>query len=96
MGGYFLRHRNRNESKGSDERVDVASRERHGTDGRFDRLVRALPLGVILLNSRGRITFTNSAAEHIFSFNPERILGRTIIEAVPSVELEQRVSNARS
>lgn len=74
---------------------DPALDRLEGTDGRFDRLVRALPLGVIVLNSRERITFTNRAAEEIFGFNPARVFGRTIIEAVPSVELERRVSEAR-
>ncbi len=77
------------------DQADSALDRLEATDGRFDRLVRALPLGVIVLNSHGRIAFTNRAAEEIFGFKSARVLGRNIIEAVPSVEVERRVSEAR-
>ncbi len=94
-GGYLVAPRTGERSNNLRDRAEHVPVERQGSDGRFDRLIRALPLGVIVLNSRGRITFTNRAAEKIFGFNSTRMWGRTIIEAVPSVELERRVSEAR-
>ncbi|MDQ6932682.1 MAG: cell wall metabolism sensor histidine kinase WalK [Candidatus Eremiobacteraeota bacterium] len=93
-GGYLIPRKSSDPAGNLGDREENVS-ERAGPDGRFDRLVRALPLGVIVLNSRGHITFTNRAAEEIFGFNSTRMYGRTIIEAVPSVELERRVVEAR-
>ncbi|MDQ6931353.1 MAG: cell wall metabolism sensor histidine kinase WalK [Candidatus Eremiobacteraeota bacterium] len=65
-------------------------------DERFDRLVRALPLGVLLLDEKSRIVFSNRAASAIFGFEIGAQIGRHIIEAVPSIELERRVEDALS
>lgn len=94
-GGYLVPRKRARQSGNVPDQADSALDRLEATDGRFDRLVRALPLGVIVLNSRGRITFTNRAAEEIFGFKSARVLGRNIIEAVPSVEVERRVSEAR-
>ena len=59
---------------------------------RFDALVRALPLGVVMLDPALRITFANRAAAAIFGFDRSRMKGMHLIAAVPSVELEQRVT----
>ena len=64
------------------------------TVDRFDRLVRALPLGVIMLDRDSRITFANRAAASIFGFAVERAFGHHVIEVVPSIELEHRVTDA--
>jgi two-component system phosphate regulon sensor histidine kinase PhoR len=63
-------------------------------DDRFDRLVRALPLGVLMLDRHSRVTFANRAAGAIFGFDRARIRGAHVLEAVPSVELERRVDEA--
>ena len=63
-------------------------------DDRFDRLVRALPLGVLMLDSQSRVIFANRAAAAIFGFDLSRIGGAHVLEAVQSVELEQRVTEA--
>jgi len=63
-------------------------------DERFDRLVRALPLGVLMLDQRARITFANPAAAAIFSFESARVSGQHVIEAIPSLDLERRVEDA--
>ena len=65
-------------------------------DERFDRLVRALPLGVLLLDEKSRIVFSNRAAAAIFGYEIGVQTGRHILEAVPSVELERRVEDALS
>jgi two-component system, OmpR family, phosphate regulon sensor histidine kinase PhoR len=61
---------------------------------RFDALVDALPVGVIVVGDNGRVTFFNPAAAEIFGVPPERALGRTLIESVRSYELDRRLSNA--
>jgi two-component system phosphate regulon sensor histidine kinase PhoR len=63
-------------------------------DQRFDRLVRALPLGVLMLDRRARITFANPAAAAIFNFERSRVSGQHVIEAIPSLDLERRVDDA--
>lgn len=70
-----------------------AERERP-SDERFDALVRALPLGVIMLDSTLRVRFANRAAGAIFGFERSRIRGKHIIVAAPLIELEQRADAA--
>lgn len=63
-------------------------------DDRFDALVRALPLGVIMLDRRLRVRFANRAAAAIFGFERSRVRGTHLIAAIPSIELEQRAQAA--
>ena len=60
----------------------------------FDRLVRALPLGVLLVDRAGRITVANDAAAAVFGFDVSRAPGLHLIEAVPNLQLEARVNAA--
>ncbi len=62
--------------------------------GTFAPLVRALPLGVIIVNRARHVEFANAAAGAIFAFDPERAIGLHIIEVVPNVELERRIADA--
>jgi len=61
---------------------------------RFDALVDALPVGVIVVGEDGRVTVFNPAACEIFGVPRERALGRALIESVRSFELDRRLSNA--
>lgn len=63
-------------------------------DERFDRLVRALPLGVLMLDRQSKVVFANRAAAAIFGFDVTRVVGLHVLEAVPSIELERRVDEA--
>jgi signal transduction histidine kinase len=63
-------------------------------DGAFERLVRALPIGVILVDRARRVEFANAAAGTTFGFDPGRAKHLHIIEAVPNLELERRVADA--
>jgi signal transduction histidine kinase len=63
-------------------------------EGTFAPLVRALPLGVIIVNRACHVEFANAAAGAIFGFDPERAIALHIIEAVPNVELERRIADA--
>jgi two-component system, OmpR family, phosphate regulon sensor histidine kinase PhoR len=58
------------------------------------RLVAALPMGVILVDATRHVEFVNAAAGTTFGFDPTRAVGLHIIEAVPNVELERRVTDA--
>jgi two-component system phosphate regulon sensor histidine kinase PhoR len=62
-------------------------------EGAFVRLVRALPIGVILIDRALRVEFANGAAGAIFGFDPTRVGGH-IIEAIHSVEFEGRIEEA--
>ena len=63
-------------------------------DERFDALVRALPLGVIMLDRGLRVRFANRAASAIFGFDRTRVRGTHLIQAVPSIDLEKRAISA--
>ncbi len=64
------------------------------SDERFDALVRALPLGVIMLDRDLRVRFANRAAGAIFGFDRGRVRSTHLIEAVPSIDLEKRAGAA--
>ncbi len=63
-------------------------------DDRFDALVRALPLGVMMLDRQLRVRFANRAAAAIFGFVRSRVRNAHLIAAIPSIELEQRAEAA--
>jgi len=65
-----------------------------GVDGAFAKLVRALPIGVILVDRARRVEFANAAAGTTFGFDPVRAINVHIIEAIPNVEVERRVADA--
>ncbi|HET7815910.1 MAG TPA: ATP-binding protein [Candidatus Baltobacteraceae bacterium] len=64
------------------------------SDQRFDALVRALPLGVVMLDRDLRIRFANRASGAIFGFDNKRIRGVHLIQAVPNIDLENRANGA--
>ena len=93
IGGYALRA-----VLGHERKAEVPATptlpSSHESDEHFDRLVRALPLGVMMLDQRARITFANHAAAAIFNFDRQRVLGHHVIEPIPSLDLERRVEDA--
>ena len=54
----------------------------------------ALPIGVILVDETRHVEFVNAAAGTAFGFDSARAVGLHIIEAVPNVELERRITDA--
>ena len=64
------------------------------SDQRFDALVRALPLGVVMLDRDLRIRFANRASGAIFGFDNKRIRGVHLIQAIPNIDLENRANGA--
>ncbi|MFN2449752.1 MAG: histidine kinase dimerization/phospho-acceptor domain-containing protein, partial [Candidatus Baltobacteraceae bacterium] len=81
------RARSRNEHAGGEPEEPQPARP---SDERFDALVRALPLGVVMLDRRLRVRFANRAAAAIFGFDRSRVRGTHLIAAVPSIDLENR------
>lgn len=63
-------------------------------DSAFTRLVRALPIGVVLVDRTSHVEFANAAAGTTFGFDPDRALNVHIIEAIPNIELERRIGDA--
>jgi two-component system phosphate regulon sensor histidine kinase PhoR len=91
-GGFLLRRYGQPRGQ-----VDGAPPDREmerPADDRFDALVRALPLGVVMLGRDLRIRFANRAAAAIFGFERKRVRGQHLILAVHSIELEQRAQAA--
>jgi signal transduction histidine kinase len=63
-------------------------------DSAFARLVRALPIGVVLVDRTCHVEFANAAAGTTFGFDPDRALNVHFIEAIPNIELERRIGDA--
>ena len=63
-------------------------------NSRFEQLLRSLTVGIITIDGAGHIESVNAAASTIFDFGSRRVLGRAMIEAVPSFDLDRRVRDA--
>jgi two-component system phosphate regulon sensor histidine kinase PhoR len=63
-------------------------------DSRFEQLLRSLTVGIITVDRTGHIDSVNAAAGAIFELGSRHVLGRAVIEVVPSFELDQRVRAA--
>jgi signal transduction histidine kinase len=63
-------------------------------DSAFARLVRALPVGVVLVDRSCHVEFANAAAGTTFGFDPNRALNVHVIQAIQNVELERRIGDA--
>ncbi len=92
-GGLFLR-RSRNGGGSTALSQEPAHERNTEVDDRFDALIRALPLGVVMLDRRLRVRFANRAAAAIFGFERARVRNTHLIAAIPSIELEQRAQAA--
>ena len=82
----------------SPPRESPGSREGASTtisvESAFAKLVRALPIGVVLVDDKCHVEFANAAAGTTFGFDPERALDVHVIEAIPNIELERRIGEA--
>jgi two-component system phosphate regulon sensor histidine kinase PhoR len=63
-------------------------------DSRFEQLLRSLTVGIVTIDGRGHLESLNAAAATIFEFGARPVLGRAMIEVVPSFELDRRVREA--
>lgn len=92
MTGFFLRSLVANGTRRTD--ADAAGEPSETAAERFDALVLALPIGVMMLDRTARVAFANPASGTIFGFESARATGLHLIETVPSIELERRVDAA--
>src|SRR5579864_1789028 len=53
-------------------------------EDRFRRLLEAAPDAILEVNAEGRITLVNEAAEHIFGYTRDELIGQTIEMLVPA------------
>ncbi len=65
------------------ERIELERRLQEASS-RFEAVVGAAHDGIITINQRERITFFNRAAEEIFGYRAEAIIGRPITDLIPS------------
>jgi len=63
-------------------------------DSRFEQLLRSLTVGIMTLDAHGHVESVNAAAGAVFDFGSRPVLGRAIIEVVPSYDLDRRASEA--
>lgn len=96
LGGVagFIYGRLRTAEKMTEVKPAPAAAEITASDADFARLVGALPLGVIFVDTGARIRFANPAAGTIFGFDPARAIGAHVIASIPNVELERRIGDA--
>ncbi len=56
----------------------VAERKLLASEARFHSLVEAMPLGLLIGDANGRITYANSAAEHLLNYDEAGLLGDSV------------------
>ena len=89
-GVLLLRRRNRF------ARADQAEERAEALDveARFEQLIQSITVGIVSVDRRGYVTALNAAAAAIFQITSQRVLGRAIIELIPSYDLDRRVRDA--
>lgn len=92
LGGFLIGRTRR--GPGDGEEAVARSEADHGAEARFEQLIREIGVGIVTVDARGRIKGLNPVAASIFEMPPSRVIGRTMIEAVPSFELDRRVREA--
>ena len=60
-------------------------------DDRTQRVLAAFPFAAFLVDAGGIVRFANDAAERLFEIQADRVIGRAMIAAVPSVAMERQV-----
>jgi two-component system phosphate regulon sensor histidine kinase PhoR len=63
-------------------------------DDRTRRVLAAFPFAVFLIDAGGIVRFANAAAEQLFDFRADRMVGQALIAVVPSVAMERQVRAA--
>ncbi len=92
LAGWFLRRPA--PAAGAPSPVPSAPPEAVERNGRFEQLMRSITVGVIALDGRGNIHALNPAAATIFEIGDRTVVGRAVIELIPSFDLDRRVRDA--
>jgi transcriptional regulator with PAS, ATPase and Fis domain len=90
VGGFLIGRLRR---PAASESADLPEADAPG-DPRFEQLVREIGAGIVTVDARGRVTSLNGVAAAIFEIGGRRVLGKTLIEIVPSFDLDRRVREA--
>lgn len=69
----------------------AASVSAAAASARLAALLDVLPVGVVVIDDDARVTAFNSAASDILGVQPERAVGRALIESVRSYDLDRRL-----
>jgi two-component system phosphate regulon sensor histidine kinase PhoR len=69
----------------------VASISSAAAGARLGALLDVLPVGVVVIDDDARVTAFNAAASDILGVQPERAVGRALIESVRSYDLDRRL-----
>ena len=92
LGGFLIGRTRGRPAEGAETAAGVATDSRSSL--RFEQLIREIGVGIVTVDSRGRIEALNPVASEIFEMPVQRAIGRSMIEAVPSFELDRRVREA--
>ncbi len=92
LGGFALGRSQR--LAGDGPKAPAGEQTDSAPDRRFEQLIREIGVGIVTLDGRGRIAAINPVASTIFEMPVSRVIGRSMIEAVPSFELDRRVREA--
>jgi two-component system phosphate regulon sensor histidine kinase PhoR len=63
-------------------------------DDRTRRVLAAFPFAVFLIDANAVVRFANVAAEQLFDFRADRMVGQALIAVVPAVAMERQVRAA--
>lgn len=94
IGGVLLSRAFRPQAAPLASAAPASGAQERAADDAFVRLVRALPIGIVLTDSQRRVEFANPAAGAIFGFDADRAMGLHAIEAIPNIEVERRIDDA--
>lgn len=75
------------------ERLNTHVRRLDNTQGHLDAVIRQMPEGLLVLDSRGTITRANEAAEAFLGLASDRIVGRRVLAVVLNYSLDREVSS---
>jgi len=91
LGGFLIGRTRRQPGEGESRAEGSPA---HAEETRFEQLIREIGVGIVTVDERGRIEAINPVATTIFEMPAQRVIGRSMIEAVPSFELDRRVREA--
>lgn len=86
-------------ARASAKRVELATTRAEESvpdvpDSRFDQLLASLTVGIAIVDAREQVESMNAAAATIFELGSRHVVGRAMIELVPSFDLDRRIREA--
>jgi two-component system, OmpR family, phosphate regulon sensor histidine kinase PhoR len=90
----LLRRVGGNRERPPERAASPAAPENASAERIFERLVGALPIGVVLADGALRVRYANATAGAVFGFDPQRAIGEHLVRAIANVEVERRAREA--